>query len=129
LTQGDDDIHQTVTIFGTRTAANRLIDELRPVLDLDRDELLQLVEPMFSHVAIEQSGQRVTCAGFERWGEAGLLERHGIRAEMLATSYATLAAHRDPTFEEVLAEAKLREDCPREVDRDGYRMTLRFDDR
>jgi hypothetical protein len=114
-----------VHVLGTRAAADYLAGELAPLLDLDRDRLMRLVEPMFSHLVIENARLRVTVTLFEQLGEAGLLAMHGIRGTSLASSYAALVAHRDPTVDDILAAALA--DDPR-VDPEEYRMTIRFDD-
>lgn len=124
LTSGERDLHDVLMILGARAAMDELIAALALLLDLPREALQALVEPMFGHVAIEQTRQRVTAETFQRWYEAGLLERHRIHAAPVITSYATLASHVDPTFDEVLAEAqRLGEAPPR--DDSAYRMTLR----
>ncbi len=126
LTKGAQDIHQTMRIFGEQCVIDRLVDELQPLLEITPERLLYLVEPMTQLILITNSHHRVSRPMWERWFEEGVLTNRGIRAEPVVTSYATLADHVDPSFDEVLAEATRRDDLPCELDKDSYRMSIRL---
>jgi hypothetical protein len=112
LTEGERDVHDLVPILGTGSAADALIDALAPHLDLGRERLAVLVEPMLGHLAIEQTLQRISAEEWDRLWEAGVLQEHGLYGRQLVTSYATLAAHVEPSLGEILAERARREAAP-----------------
>ncbi|MBV9634477.1 MAG: hypothetical protein JOZ40_07580 [Methylobacteriaceae bacterium] len=124
LTSGDRDLQEVVRVLGTRAAAGELIELIAPLVDLPRDRLEALVEPMFGHVALIETKLRVTTPTFESWLDVAPTRGYYLRADALITSYATLAAHVDPTLDAVIAAMQQLDEAP-PVDRDAYRMQLK----
>lgn len=121
LTAGAEDPNDVLRILGARSVLDRLVTELRPLLDLDDGDLVHLVEPMLSHVAVEQALLRVSAAQWQRWAEEGRFQHQPLVASWRVSSYAALAAHRAPSWDEVLAEAARRRALQDALLTSGYR--------
>ena len=115
--------HQLLETEGRLAATEALVAALASCLDLDPDNLEALVRPMFAHVAIVQAERRVSAHTFSAWFDAGLLEHHSIYASELLSSYAAIAEHVDPSFEEILAAAERRAAALAE-DEDAFRLHI-----
>ena len=122
LTDGELDPHDVLKVLGDNAAIDRLVDMLRPLLDLDRDALVALVQPMFDHLLLDRAKLRATRGAFERWHAEHAARMYGIYATPILTSYATLATHADPTLDDVVAAVAVHDDPPRQHD---YEMRLR----
>lgn len=115
--------HELLETEGRLAATEALVAALASGLDLDSDNVEALVRPMFAHVAIVQAERRVSARTFDAWYDAGLLERHSIYAKELLSSYAAIAEHVDPSFEEILAAAERRAAALAD-DEDAFRLRI-----
>lgn len=106
LSDGDEDPHELLRIFGAAHVLDRLSALLGGLLGLTAAQAGTLIAPMLRHATVCDTGERVSLARWQAWFEAGQLD--DLRAELALTGYPALRVHVDPPLAAIEAAQERR---------------------